>query len=98
MELLNGKNLQLEFSKQNLYNFWIGTRNKCPVISDLSIHRLLAFYTTYLFEAAFSKLTIIESKNRSFLKKVENVLRPALSCVNLRMDDLCENHQVLPFL
>jgi len=41
---------------------------------------------------------IIKSKNGSFLKNVENVRRPALSCINLRMDDLCKNHQVLPFL
>jgi len=37
-------------------------------------------------------------QNRSFSKNVENVLRPTLSCINLRMDDVCKNHQVLPSL
>ena len=72
--------------------------NECPVISDLAIHRLLAFCATYLFQAAFPKLIIIKFKKRSFLKNVESVLRPALSHINLRMDDLCKNHQVLPSL
>jgi len=30
------------------------------------------------------------------LKSVDNVLRPPLSCINLRMDDLCKNHQSHP--
>ena len=75
MELLKDKSLQLEFTKQGLCHFCLRTRKEHPVISDLSICNLLAFYTTYLFAAAFSKLIIIKSKNRSFLKNVENVLR-----------------------
>ena len=89
VEFLSDKSLQLEFSKQSLCHFWIRIRNECPIISDLVIHKLLAFCTTYWCEAALSKLIIIKSKNRSFLKNVENDLRPALSCINLRMDDLC---------
>ena len=68
VELLNDKRLQLEFSKQSLCHIWITTRNECPVISDLAIHKLLAFCTPYLLEAALSKLMIIKSKNRSFFK------------------------------
>jgi len=45
------------------------------VISDLAILELLAFRTTYWCEEAFSKLIIVKSENRSFLKNVENVLR-----------------------
>jgi len=53
--------------------------------SDLAIHKLLNFCRWYLCEAVFSKLIIMKSKNRSFLKNVKNVLRPVLSCINLRM-------------
>jgi len=82
----------------------IRTRNEYPVISDLAIHKLWttylceALWTTYLCEEAFSKLIIIKSKNRSFLKNVKNVLCPPLSFINLqlRIDDLCKNHQVHP--
>jgi len=94
-QLLNDKSLQLEFPKQSLCHFWIRTRNECPVISDLAIRKLSAFCAKYLCEAAFSKLIIIKSKNRCFLKYVENVLLPALSCIDLRRDDLCK-HQVHP--
>jgi len=37
---------------------------------------------------------IMKSNNRPFSKRVENVLCPALSCINPGMDDLCKNHQV----
>jgi len=77
-ELLNNKSLQMEFSQQRPCHFWIRTRNECPIISDLDIHKPLAFYTTYLRKAAFSKLIIIKSKNQSFIKYVENVLRPGI--------------------
>ena len=43
-------------SKQSLCHFWMRIRNECPVISDLAIHRILLFSTTYLCEAALSKL------------------------------------------
>jgi len=48
-ELLNDTSLQLEFLKQSLCHFWIRTRNECPVISDLAIHKLLDFCTTLLY-------------------------------------------------
>jgi len=51
------------------------TRNECHVISDLAILKLLAFRTTYLCEEALSKLIIVKSENRYFLKYVENILR-----------------------
>jgi len=72
------------------------TRNEYLTISDLAIHKLLALCNTYLCGAAFSKFTIIKSKKRTFLKNVENVLGPALSCISLRMLDMCKNHQVHP--
>jgi len=80
----------------SLCHFWIRTRNECSVIYDLAIHKLLEFCTRYLCEAVSSKLIIIKSKNRSFLKNVKNVLCPALSCINLRMIDLCKNYQLHP--
>jgi len=52
-ELLNDESLQLEFSKQSSCHFWRRTRNEVSVISDLAIHKLLAFCTTYLCEVAF---------------------------------------------
>jgi len=85
-----------EFSKQCLCQFGIRTRNECPVIFNLATHNLLDCCTTYLHEAAFSKLKIIKYKNRPFMKNAENVLRLTLSCINLRMDDLCKNQKVVP--
>jgi len=82
--------------RQKLATGIFKTVYECPVISDLASHKPLAFCTTYLCETAFSKLIIIKFKNRSFLKNVENVLRPGLSCIDLRMDDLCTNYQVHP--
>ena len=53
MEFVKDKILQMFFSKQSLCHFWIRIRNVL-VISDLAIHKLLAFCITYLCEAAFS--------------------------------------------
>jgi len=62
--------------KTDFVIFWIRTRIVNPVISDLAIHKLLAFRTTYLCENAFSKLIIIKSETDHFWKNVEFVLRP----------------------
>ena len=48
--------------------FLITTRNKCPLISYLPVHKPLAFCTTYICEAAFSKLITIKSKSDPFWK------------------------------
>jgi len=90
---INDKSLQLEFSTQSSCGFWIRTINGCLVISDVAIHNLVAFCTTCLCEAAFSKVIIIKSKNQSFVKNIENILHPALFCINLRIDNLCKNHR-----
>ena len=74
------KGLELLFSKQTLCDFCIRTRNEYPTLSELALDKLLPFCTTYLCEAAFSKLTTIKSKNRSSLETVEDALRPAFSC------------------
>jgi len=68
---------QLEFSKQSLFHFWIRTGNERPVNSEPAIYKLSAFCTMYSREAAFSKLIIIKSKARFFLKNVENAFCPA---------------------
>ena len=81
-DLSSDESLELVFSKQILCDFWVRTRNEYPTLSDLALHKLLPFCTTYLCEAAFSKLTIIKSKNQSLLETVEDALHPALSCIN----------------
>jgi len=58
-------------------SFSIRTRNECSISSDLAIHKLFDFCTTFLWEVVFSKL-IIKSENRFFLKNAKNVLRAAL--------------------
>jgi len=58
------------------------TRKEYPVISDLAIHKLLAICTTYLCDAAISKLVIIKPKNQCFLKNVENAFLAALANVS----------------
>ena len=97
-ELSNDKRLQLEFSKQSLaYMFSIRTKNECSVISDLAIHKLIDFCTTYLCDAGFSKLIIVKSKNLWLLENIENVVLPALTnCINQQMVGMRKNHQVLP--
>ena len=92
-DLSSDNGLELLFSKQTLCDFWIRTRNEYPTLSELALGKLLPFCTTYLCEAAFSKLTTIKSKNRSSLETVEDALRPALSCIIPRMDHLCKKHQ-----
>ena len=81
-DLSSDESLEQVFSKQTLCDFWVRTRNEYPTLSDPALHKLLPFCTTYLCEAAFSKLTIIKSKNQSLLETVEDALHPALSCIN----------------
>jgi len=48
---------------------------------------------TYLL-AAYSKFKV--SPKPDPLRNTEDVLRPALSCINPRINDLCKNHQPHP--
>ena len=93
MELLN--KFATAIFKTELTSFLESTINECPVTSDLAIHKLLAFCPTFFLWSGILKIDT-QSKKLSFLKNIENVLRPALSCINLRMDDLCKNHQMHP--
>ena len=95
-DLSSDKGLELLFSKQTLCDFWIRTRNEYPTLAELALDKLLPFCTTYLCEAAISKLTTIKSKTRASLETVEDALRPALSCIIPRMDHLCKKHQAHP--
>jgi len=74
------------FRREGNWNFqnkvtWILDKSKTWIPSHFwsSLHKFLPFCGTHFCEATFSKLTIIKSKKWSFLKYVENVLRPALS-------------------
>jgi len=83
--------LQLEFSKQSLCHFWLRTKKECLVISDLATHNSFGFAQHICVKRHSLKIESHQVQNRSFLKNVENVLRRALSCINLRMDDLLES-------
>ena len=56
-------------------------RNEYPVNSDLAIHKLLAFCTTYCMKRAFSKLVSSSPKTDSFFKilRMSFVLRCLVS-------------------
>ena len=95
-DLSSDKGLELILSKQTLCDFWIRTRNEYPTLSELALHKLLPFCTTYLCKAAFSKLTTIKSKSRSSLETAEDALRPALSRIIPRIDHLRKKHQAHP--
>ena len=74
---LNDKSLRNWNFQNRVCHFWIRTGNERPVNSEPAIYKLLAFCTMYSREAAFSKLIIIKSKARFFLKNVENAFCPA---------------------
>jgi len=50
---------------------------------------LRILHNTFM-RSGISILITIKSNHRSFFNSVENILCPPLSCMNLRIDDLCK--------
>ena len=92
MELASDRSLMAEFKAKTLGNFWLSVRKEYPRLSAKAVDVLLPFASTYLCEAAFSKLTMIKSKLRSRLE-VESELRVAVSAIAPRMDFIATGMQ-----
>ncbi len=84
-ELQCHRTLKIKCNEVSLDKFWISARQEYPVISVKALDVLLQFSTSYLYEQAFSCLTVIKSKSRNSLLSVEEELRVCLSKFRLRI-------------
>jgi len=59
----------------NVSSFWINLLNEYPKISRKAMNAILPFSTSYIYEAAFSSMNAIKTKNLSQLKALEDDMR-----------------------
>ena len=67
-----------DFSSMSVTKFWIKSLQSYSVLTEIALHLILPFPTTYLCETGFSSLLVIKSKYRSGLV-AENDMRCALA-------------------
>nr|ABF20550.1 transposase [Danio rerio] len=95
IDLSNDGGRKTRFPSLPLSEFWMSVREDYPMLSEKAIKCLLPFATTYLCEAGFSALKVLQSKHRARLE-VESDMRLALTKMKPRYDKLCRSHQAHP--
>jgi hypothetical protein len=78
IELSCDNNLQTIFACSDLVEFWITIRNEYPTLSLKAMRIFIPFATSYLCEAGFSAIAVINSKYLSKIN-VEQEMRVAVS-------------------
>ena len=78
LHLTSDTSLRIRMRSSPLSSFWISVSKEYPHLSKKSILLLIPFTTTYLYEAGFSTLTKLKSKERNRLKPTAD-MRVALS-------------------
>ena len=95
IELIINDAAKTDFSSMSVTKFWIKSLQSYPVLSEIALHLILPFPTTYLCKAGFSSLLVIKSKYRNRLV-VEDDLRCALAKTDARISDLARKKQAQP--
>ena len=82
--------LKVEFNQVPLAEFWIARLDEYSLLAKEAVKLLVSFPTSWECEAAFSKLSIIKTKNRNRLN-VEPDHRVALSSTSPRIEHIIKN-------
>lgn len=70
--------LQSKFNETSLAEFWAGTAQDFPLLSEIALRTLIPFVGTYLAESGFSIYSSTKTKSRNRLD-AENDMRIQLS-------------------
>ena len=89
LKLRMDRTLQLRHNEMDISSYWVSIGQEYPDIARRAIGNLSPFATTYLYESAFSTLTLIRNKKRSNVTAVEQELLVCLSDVKPRIQKLC---------
>jgi hypothetical protein len=87
-ELQSDCTFKMRFTDLPLDKFWISVKEEYLAIQRKAMNILLQFSTSYMCEQAFSCLTSMKSKEKSFIS-VEDESRVCLSQVWPRIEYLC---------
>jgi hypothetical protein len=78
--------LRIKFMDTPLDQFWIMIKEEYPSVSEKALNILLQLSTSYMYEQAFSCITMIKSKDRNHLLSLEDELRVCLSKIRPRIE------------
>jgi hypothetical protein len=92
LEMKNDSGAREMFDETSITEFRPLMCDSYPRVAERTIHALLPFVSTYLFESSFSTLLKMKTKQRSRLW-VGNDLRCALSSSPLRIQQLAKKKQ-----
>jgi hypothetical protein len=95
IELSCDNSLKARFDSTELTEFWVSIKDEYPLLSDKGQRILIPFSTSYLCEAGFSAVAVIESKYRAKIN-VEKEMRVAVSNLIRRFEKMCSDLQAHP--
>ncbi|XP_076347930.1 protein FAM200A-like [Tachypleus tridentatus] len=88
IELPFDKTLKTKFGGMQRTEFWISLKDEYPLLSAKAQRIIIPFATSYFFEAGFSAVAVIKSKNRAKIN-VEQEMRVVVSNLIPRFEKLC---------
>ena len=92
LDLVKDSSAKQVYQEKLLTEFWIEIKNSYSKITEKALRILIPFVSTNLFEAGFSTLLQIKTKQRNKLH-VEDDLRCALSQTSPRIQRLSDDKQ-----
>lgn len=82
IDLSEDSSLKLQFSRNNVIQFWLSSQQTFPILSAEAIKTLLPFSSSYICEVGFSAMVGIKNKYRNKLN-ISNFLRLKLTKIDV---------------
>lgn len=82
IDLSENSSLKLQFSRNNVIQFWLSSQQIFPILSTEAIKILLPFSSSYMCEVGFSAMVGIKNKHRNKLK-LSNSLRLKITKIDV---------------
>ncbi|KAL4108255.1 hypothetical protein QTP88_018486 [Uroleucon formosanum] len=91
IDLSENSSLKLQFSRNNVIQFWLSSQQIFPILSTEAIKILLPFSSSYMCEVGFSAMVGIKNKHRNKLKLSNSLQVQIETYVKLRSTNKLQN-------
>lgn len=92
IDLSENSSLKLQFSRNNVIQFWLSSQQIFPILSTEAIKILLPFSSSYMCEVGFSAMVGIKNKHQNKLK-LSNSLRLKITKIDVDVNAVINHNR-----